>query len=150
MEGRHLKVGCGEESADRIYCTWLFDRLPIEDDLNVIGHRARAEAAVARSDHALGTKAARTSPRPTDKGPAGLEQPVLQSLKATPGHKAPSGKGSRAHFVGLLQRRYAGKTDILVYNYVDDAVPVLLRMAVIQQVGYRALGHRYVVWPLGA
>lgn len=52
-----------------------------------------------------------------------------------------SWKGTLAQYVGRLHRRHAGKTDVLVYDYVDDAVPLLARMAAKRQVGYRALGY---------
>ena len=52
-----------------------------------------------------------------------------------------SWKGTLAQYVGRLHRRHAGKTDVLVYDYVDDAVPLLSRMAAKRQVGYRALGY---------
>jgi superfamily II DNA or RNA helicase len=52
-----------------------------------------------------------------------------------------SWKGTLAQYVGRLHRRHAGKTDVQVYDYVDDAVPLLSRMAVKRQVGYRALGY---------
>lgn len=52
-----------------------------------------------------------------------------------------SWKGTLAQYVGRLHRRHAGKTDVLVYDYVDDSVPLLSRMAAKRQVGYRALGY---------
>jgi superfamily II DNA or RNA helicase len=52
-----------------------------------------------------------------------------------------SWKGTLAQYVGRLHRRHAGKTDVLVYDYVDDAVPLLSRMAGKRQIGYRALGY---------
>lgn len=52
-----------------------------------------------------------------------------------------SWKGTLAQYVGRLHRRHAGKTDVQVYDYVDDAVPMLSRMAAKRQVGYRALGY---------
>jgi superfamily II DNA or RNA helicase len=52
-----------------------------------------------------------------------------------------SWKGTLAQYVGRLHRRHAGKTDVLVYDYVDNAVPLLSRMAAKRQTGYRALGY---------
>jgi superfamily II DNA or RNA helicase len=49
-------------------------------------------------------------------------------------------KGSLAQYVGRLHRRYAGKSDVLVVDYVDAAVPVLARMATKRRAGYRMLG----------
>jgi hypothetical protein len=34
-----------------------------------------------------------------------------------------------------------GKDEVVVYDYVDGAVPVLARMAAKRQAGYRALGY---------
>ena len=52
-----------------------------------------------------------------------------------------SWKGTLAQYVGRLHRRHAGKTDVLVYDYADDAVPMLSRMAAKRHAGYRALGY---------
>ena len=52
-----------------------------------------------------------------------------------------SWKGTLAQYVGRLHRQHAGKTDVLVVDYVDDAVPVLARMAVRRRAGYRSLGY---------
>jgi superfamily II DNA or RNA helicase len=53
-----------------------------------------------------------------------------------------SWKGTLAQYVGRLHRQHAGKTEILVVDYVDDLVPVLARMAAKRRSGYRALGYR--------
>ncbi|KJC54714.1 restriction endonuclease subunit R [Bradyrhizobium sp. LTSP849] len=52
-----------------------------------------------------------------------------------------SWKGTLAQYVGRLHRRYAGKADVLVVDYVDSAVPVLARMAARRRAGYRTLGY---------
>jgi len=52
-----------------------------------------------------------------------------------------SWKGTLAQYVGRLHRQHAGKTDVLVYDYVDAGVPVLARMAAKRRAGYRALGY---------
>lgn len=52
-----------------------------------------------------------------------------------------SWKGTLAQYVGRLHRQHAGKTDVQVYDYIDDAVPLLSRMAAKRQAGYRALGY---------
>ena len=49
-------------------------------------------------------------------------------------------KGTLAQYVGRLHRQHDGKTDVLVVDYVDSAVPVLSRMAAKRRTGYRALG----------
>ncbi|PDS80799.1 restriction endonuclease subunit R [Rhizobium sp. L43] len=50
-------------------------------------------------------------------------------------------KGTLAQYVGRLHRQHDGKRDVLVVDYVDNAVPVLARMAAKRRVGYRALGY---------
>jgi superfamily II DNA or RNA helicase len=52
-----------------------------------------------------------------------------------------SWKGTLAQYVGRLHRRYTGKADVLVVDYVDAAVPVLARMAAKRRAGYRSLGY---------
>lgn len=53
-----------------------------------------------------------------------------------------SWKGTLAQYVGRLHREHQGKSDVLVYDYVDGAVQVLARMAAKRRTGYRALGYR--------
>ncbi len=50
-------------------------------------------------------------------------------------------KGTLAQYVGRLHRQHNKKTDVLVVDYVDSAVPVLARMAAKRRTGYRALGY---------
>lgn len=50
-------------------------------------------------------------------------------------------KGTLAQYVGRLHRQHDGKRDVLVVDYVDNAVPVLARMAAKRRAGYRALGY---------
>jgi len=52
-----------------------------------------------------------------------------------------SWKGILAQYVGRLHRQHARKQDVLVYDYVDAAVPVLARMAIKRRIGYRNLGY---------
>lgn len=54
-----------------------------------------------------------------------------------------SWKGTLAQYVGRLHRQHEGKSDVLVVDYVDDAVPVLTRMAAKRRAGYRALGYTF-------
>jgi superfamily II DNA or RNA helicase len=53
-----------------------------------------------------------------------------------------SWKGTLAQYVGRLHRRHHGKTDALVFDYVDEHVPMLARMTAKRRAGYRALGYR--------
>jgi superfamily II DNA or RNA helicase len=50
-----------------------------------------------------------------------------------------SWKGTLAQFAGRLHRQHAGKTEVLVVDYVDELAPLLARMATKRRLGYRAL-----------
>ncbi len=52
-----------------------------------------------------------------------------------------SWKGTLAQYVGRLHRDHDSKREVIVYDYVDSAVPVLARMAAKRATGYRALGY---------
>ncbi len=52
-----------------------------------------------------------------------------------------SWKGTLAQYVGRLHRQHDGKAQVLVVDYIDEAVPVLARMAAKRRSGYRALGY---------
>jgi len=52
-----------------------------------------------------------------------------------------SWKGTLAQYVGRLHRDHHSKREVIVYDYVDEAVPMLARMASKRQAGYRALGY---------
>ena len=54
-----------------------------------------------------------------------------------------SWKGTLAQYVGRLHRQRVGKTNVLVVDYVDGAVPVLGRMAARRRAGYRGLGYLF-------
>jgi superfamily II DNA or RNA helicase len=49
--------------------------------------------------------------------------------------------GTLAQYVGRLHREHHGKREVIVYDYVDRAVPVLARMAAKREKGYKALGY---------
>jgi superfamily II DNA or RNA helicase len=49
--------------------------------------------------------------------------------------------GTLAQYVGRLHRDHHGKRDVVVYDYVDRAVPVLARMGAKRERGYRGLGY---------
>ncbi len=53
-------------------------------------------------------------------------------------------KGTLAQYVGRLHRDHDGKSEVVVYDYADESVPVLARMAAKRRTGYRALS--YVAW----
>ena len=50
--------------------------------------------------------------------------------------------GTLQQYAGRLNRHYAAKRDIRIYDYVDQAVPMLQRMFTRRERGYRALGYR--------
>ena len=52
-----------------------------------------------------------------------------------------SWKGTLAQYVGRLHRLHPEKREVLVYDYVDDAVPLLRRMSEKRVLGYRSLGY---------
>jgi superfamily II DNA or RNA helicase len=52
-----------------------------------------------------------------------------------------SWKGTLAQYVGRLHREHHAKRQVLVDDYVDSGVPMLARMALKRQSGYRSLGY---------
>ena len=50
-------------------------------------------------------------------------------------------RGTLAQYVGRLHRLHPAKREVLVYDYVDDAVPTLQRMAQKRVQGYHSLGY---------
>lgn len=50
-------------------------------------------------------------------------------------------KGTLAQYVGRLHRSYPAKREVIVYDYVDEAVPVLKRMSEKRLGGYKSLGY---------
>ena len=52
-----------------------------------------------------------------------------------------SWKGVLAQYVGRLHRPHPGKREVRVYDYVDEAVPVLRRMSEKRVRGYKNLGY---------
>ena len=50
-------------------------------------------------------------------------------------------RGTLQQYAGRLHREHAGKADVIIYDYVDDGVPVLARMHQKRLAGYRAMGY---------
>ncbi len=50
-------------------------------------------------------------------------------------------RGTLAQYAGRLHRLYDSKHAVVIYDYVDSAVPVLARMAAKRRKGYAALGY---------
>ncbi|MGH8241948.1 MAG: TOTE conflict system archaeo-eukaryotic primase domain-containing protein [Steroidobacteraceae bacterium] len=60
-----------------------------------------------------------------------------------------SWKGTLIQYSGRLHRRYSAKTEVRIYDYVDQDVPVLLRMFEKRLATYRAIGYARGEAPLG-
>ena len=54
-----------------------------------------------------------------------------------------SWKGTLAQYVGRLHREHHAKREVVVYDYVDFGVPMLMRMASKRQAGYRSFGYEF-------
>jgi superfamily II DNA or RNA helicase len=50
-------------------------------------------------------------------------------------------KGTVAQYAGRLHRDYDQKNEVLIYDYVDDLVPVLSGMFAKRKKGYKAIGY---------
>lgn len=50
-------------------------------------------------------------------------------------------KGKMVQYAGRLHRRYKGKTEIRIYDYVDEKVPVLEKMFKKRLKAYKSLGY---------
>ena len=52
-----------------------------------------------------------------------------------------SWKGTLIQYTGRLHRLHAGKDEVRIYDYVDRAVPMLLKMFQKRLRNYRAIGY---------
>ncbi len=52
-----------------------------------------------------------------------------------------SWQGTLAQYAGRLHRLHPGKQEVIVYDYVDESVPVLARMSTKRIKGYKSLGY---------
>ena len=52
--------------------------------------------------------------------------------------------GTLSQYAGRLHRRHASKRDVVIYDYVDENEPMLMKMATRREAGYRSLGYRPV------
>jgi len=50
-------------------------------------------------------------------------------------------RGTIAQYAGLLHRNYERKNEVIIYDYVDDQVPVLTGMFGKRKKGYKAIGY---------
>jgi superfamily II DNA or RNA helicase len=71
----------------------------------------------------------------------GFDDPRLDTLFLT---MPISWKGTLAQYAGRLHRVHDRKRDVVIYDYVDDTVPVLARMATKRRAGYGVLGYTIV------
>ncbi len=60
-----------------------------------------------------------------------------------------SWKGTLIQYTGRLHRLHPGKTEVRIYDYVDRAVPMLVKMFEKRLRGYRAIGYARDEAPLG-
>jgi superfamily II DNA or RNA helicase len=60
-----------------------------------------------------------------------------------------SWKGTLIQYTGRLHRLHPGKTEVRIFDYVDQDVPMLLRMFEKRLRGYRAIGYARGEAPLG-
>ncbi len=56
-----------------------------------------------------------------------------------------SWRGTLTQYVGRLHRLHAAKKEVLIYDYVDDQVPVLAKMFSKRRTGYKAMGYEIVL-----
>ena len=59
-----------------------------------------------------------------------------------------SWKGTLIQYTGRLHRLHPGKTEVRIFDYVDRAVPVLMKMFEKRLQGYRAIGYAQGEAPL--
>ena len=55
-----------------------------------------------------------------------------------------SWRGILAQYAGRLHRLHAAKRDVVIYDYVDENEPMLAKMAVKREGGYRSLGYQAI------
>jgi len=53
-----------------------------------------------------------------------------------------SWRGILAQYAGQFHRLHATKCKVVIYDYVDGNEPMLAKMAVMREAGYRSLGYR--------
>ncbi|MBI5098546.1 MAG: DEAD/DEAH box helicase family protein [Nitrospirae bacterium] len=68
----------------------------------------------------------------------GFDDPRLDTLFITMPF---SFKGKMVQYAGRLHRLYQGKTEVRIYDYVDENIPVLMKMYKRRLKAYKALGY---------
>jgi len=69
----------------------------------------------------------------------GFDDPRLDTLFLT---MPIAWKGTLAQYAGRLHRQHDAKREVLIYDYVDQNVPVLARMAAKRRKAYQSIGYR--------
>ncbi|HEX5055766.1 MAG TPA: DEAD/DEAH box helicase family protein [Gammaproteobacteria bacterium] len=72
----------------------------------------------------------------------GFDDPRLDTLFLT---MPISWKGTLAQYAGRLHRTHDNKTEVIIYDYVDVEVPMLIKMANKRRTGYKNLGYTETV-----
>jgi superfamily II DNA or RNA helicase len=55
-----------------------------------------------------------------------------------------SWRGTLAQYAGRLHRLHTANREVVIYDYVDANEPLLAKMAVKREAGYKALGYELV------
>jgi len=55
-----------------------------------------------------------------------------------------SWKGTLAQYVGRLHRLHHAKNEVMIYDYVDSNVPMLVKMSEKRKTGYKGLGYTMI------
>ncbi len=66
---------------------------------------------------------------------------LLISLLVTHRYSTISWRGTLSQYAGRLHRIYDRKKEVVIYDYVDVDVPVLVRMYERRTKGYRSIGY---------
>lgn len=74
----------------------------------------------------------------------GFDHPVLDTLVLA---MPVSWQGILQQYAGRLHRTHANKTDVQVFDFVDEGNAALLRMWDKRKAGYRAMGYRMADGP---
>jgi superfamily II DNA or RNA helicase len=55
-----------------------------------------------------------------------------------------SWKGTIQQYAGRLHRQYDGKKEVRIYDYLDESVPMLIRMYKRRLSGYKSIGYEII------
>jgi superfamily II DNA or RNA helicase len=126
------------------HVTWFADRLS-KFAKNVIvlqgGMGARQSRAVAESLAAISDNEERVLVATGRYLGEGFDDARLDTLFLT---LPISWRGTLAQYAGRLHRLHTTKREVIIYDYVDENEPMLVKMAAKREAGYRTLGYRVV------